>query len=95
MELSKYEKETIIIFNEAEKTASVNTYNQSLIKQLREYNRKSPRDYVINKDGEQYIECTVPKTMVKIKYPRNFSDEQRAKMSERMKTIRERIGEEN
>ena len=95
MELSKYEKETIIVFNEAEKTASVNTYNQSLIRQLREYNKKSPANYVINKDGEQYIECTVPKSMIKIKYPRNFSDEQRAKMSERMRTIRERTDDED
>lgn len=95
MELSKYEKETIIVFNEAEKTASVNTYNQSLIRQLREYNKKSPTNYVINKDGEQYIECTVPKSMIKIKYPRNFSDEQRAKMSERMRAIRERTDDED
>lgn len=95
MELSKYEKETIIIFNEAEKTASVNTYNQSLIRQLRDYNKKSPANYVINKDGEQYIECTVPKSMIKIKYPRNFTDEQRAKMSERMRAIRERADDED
>lgn len=95
MELSKYEKETIIIFNEVEKTASVNTYNRSLIKWLRECNRKNPSDYVITKDGEQYIECTVPKSMIKIKYPRNFSDEQRAKMSERMRAIRERTDDED
>ena len=42
MKLSNLEKETIILWNEAEKTASVYTYNPALIRQLSELCRTHP-----------------------------------------------------
>lgn len=40
--LTKYEKETIILFNEGEDTASIYTYNASLRKRLALFS-KAPR----------------------------------------------------
>ena len=40
--LSKYEKETIINWNEAENLASVYTFNASLKRRLAEFSRKYP-----------------------------------------------------
>ena len=42
MKLTKYEKETIILFNEAEDTASIYTYNAGLKKRLAAFIRKYP-----------------------------------------------------
>ena len=39
---SKYEKETILNFNEAEATATIYTYNASLKRRLAEFSRKYP-----------------------------------------------------
>ena len=40
--LTKYEKETIILFNEGEDTASIYTYNASLRKRLALFSKKHP-----------------------------------------------------
>ena len=40
--LSKYEKETIINWNEAESTASIYTFNADLKRRLAEFSRKYP-----------------------------------------------------
>ena len=43
MKLSKYEKETIINWNEAESTASIYTFNADLKRRLAEFRRKYPQ----------------------------------------------------
>ena len=43
MKLSKYEKETIINWNEAESTASIYTFNAYLKRKLAEFSRKYPQ----------------------------------------------------
>lgn len=40
--LSKYEKETIVLFNEAETGASIYTFNTDLKRRLAEFSRKYP-----------------------------------------------------
>lgn len=40
--LTKYEKETIILFNEGEDTASIYTYNAGLRKRLANFGKKHP-----------------------------------------------------
>lgn len=42
MTLTKYEKETIILFNEGEDTAHILTYNAGLRKRLAAFSKKSP-----------------------------------------------------
>ena len=40
--LTKYEKETIVLFNEGEDTASIYTYNAGLRKRLANFSKKYP-----------------------------------------------------
>lgn len=43
MTLTKYEKETIILFNESEDTAHIQTYNAGLRKRLAAFSKKHPQ----------------------------------------------------
>lgn len=43
MRLTKYEKETIILFNESEDEASIYTYNTGLITRLERFSRQYPQ----------------------------------------------------
>ena len=47
--LSKYEKETIINWNEGETIASIYTFNASLKRRLEDFSRKYPLLYVMDK----------------------------------------------
>lgn len=46
MKMTGIEKETIILFNEAERTAEVETYNQRLIRKLDNNCKDFPNEYV-------------------------------------------------
>lgn len=69
MRLSDYEKETIILFNEEEETANVQTYNKSLKSCLNKLFKKYPDQMTITppSSGNCFF-CTVPKAWVKIAY---------------------------
>ena len=51
MELTPYEKETILLFNEGEDTASVYTHNTRLIKKLKKLSEKYPDKIYEEKSG--------------------------------------------
>ena len=83
MKLSKYEKETIILFNEAEQQASIYTYNTSLKKRLREFVRKYPELCKLEKTNEAGG-CTyvIDKSRLSIRLQPPYSSERRKKSSE-------------
>ena len=65
MELSRYEQETIILYNQAEKTASVYTHDPKLLEKLERLTKEYPQQ--IKPDGPNtYI---VPKGCVLIREP--------------------------
>lgn len=79
MSLSKYEQETIILYNQAEKTASVYTHDPKLLEKLARLTKEYPQQ--IQPDGPNtYI---VPKGCVLIREP--YSEERRAAARERAK----------
>ena len=82
MNLSKYEQETIILFNEAEKTATIETCNKGLQNRLDGFCSKSPDIYRTN-STEPFKKYVCPKRWVKVRMPRQLSDEQRQKLKER------------
>lgn len=84
--MSKYEKETIISFNEAERTANVYTFNAALRRKLETLAQERPTECSIEKRASDYIEGTVPKAWVKIRPPRacNMTDEQRRECGARL-----------
>lgn len=84
MELSKYEQETIINYNEDEDTASVYTYDKKLRKKLERLALKYPDKITLARaypNGSS--DFTVPKSCVSIREP--YSDARRAADSARAK----------
>ena len=83
--LSNYEKETIINYNNEESTAQVFTYHRALQNKLNKLIGVNP-DISILRHGDEWTEYIVPKKWIKVSPPRqiNYTDEQRAAMAERM-----------
>lgn len=79
MNLTNYEKETIINFSEADKTASVYTHNEALKAQLLGLCGTHP-EQARQTGGNGYGGMTfeIPKKWLKIKPPRVLSEKQRA-----------------
>ena len=80
MSLSRQEQETIILFNEAEDTATVDTCNPALIRKLDKLItcRENTMITLIREDahGKAYV---IPKKWVKVSQPPMLTEEQRAK----------------
>ena len=89
---SLIERETIITFNEAEEWANVYTFNPSLIRKIVAMEDREDVSFKTYEDinGVECCECTVPKKWVKINASRILSEEQKAALTERMKTINSR-----
>ena len=79
MRLTNIEKETIINFNEAERTASIYTHNEALKRQLLELCRTHP-EKVRQTDANAWggLGFELPKKWLKVAPPRVLSPAQRA-----------------
>ena len=93
--LSNYERETIITFNEAEPTAVVYTCNRKLQNKLNKLVGDNSNISVRRKDDES-VTYVVPKKWIKVSSPRqvNYTDEQKAAMAERLAAARNKKGDE-
>lgn len=85
--LSPVERETIILFNDEETTATVETCNKAWKNKMRALCAQNAECSLIFEDEhcERYV---IPKKWVKVQIPRKLSEEQRRKMQE---TARERF----
>ena len=85
MKQERYEAETIILYNEAEQTASVYTHDPKLKEKLKRLSEKHPERIIFIMDNENGgVTYVVPKKCVQIREP--VSEEQRKAASERAKT---------
>lgn len=87
MKLTKYERETIICFNEEETTASVYTFNKKLREKLARLARKCPDQ--VRPDRPEHrgaVTYTVPKSCVSVREP--YSDARRRADSIRAKAAK-------
>lgn len=89
--LSNYERETIINFDEGSPTASVYTHNRRLQNKLNKLVDVNPNISVHCQD-EESVTYIVPKNWIKVSPPRqvNYTDEQKAAMAERLAAAREK-----
>lgn len=87
MSLTKYEQETIINFNEHERTASVYTHNKRLIHKLSENCKRHPDFFKLEKDDGQAKTFIIAKRYISIRTPR----ESRKYTEEEKENIRERF----
>ena len=89
MKRSKYEMETILLYNEEESTSSVYTHDPKLIAKLERLSAKYPNlVYPDRKEHEGAVSYIVPKRCVGVREPysaeRRKADSQRAKAAGRM-----------
>ena len=77
--LSKYEKETIINWNEAEDAASIYTFNADLKRRLAEFSRKYPRLCRLERSTtEGSVTYVIDKSSLSIRLVPPNSEERRA-----------------
>lgn len=83
MTLSRYEQETIILFNEEERVASVDVpIDSRLDKRLKVLGQEPVEQFKFKKKvvSNRY---EVPASWIKINAPKKITDEQRAELAER------------
>lgn len=80
MNLTLQERETVILFNEADPTASVYTHNAALRRRLAALATERPTECTAVRFNEEdgAAEYTIPKKWVKIKPSRILSEAQKA-----------------
>ena len=87
--LTKYEKETIVLFNEGEDTASIFTYNAGLRRRLENFSKKYPDLCRLEKSCEQGgVSYVLEKSRLSIRLQPPMSEERRQKASEYAKQNR-------
>lgn len=84
--LTRYERETIINFNEAEATAGVYTHNVALRNKLLKL-CLNEKDIRIIRQGDDVLEVEVPKKWVKISPPKKLSEKTLSEMRKHMKSL--------
>lgn len=83
MSLSRYEQETVILFNEEKFTASVYTYNGGLKRRLEALCAERPGDVRQTKNDERGgLTFEIPKKWVKVNPSRILSEAQKAVISQ-------------
>lgn len=88
MSKSREEQETIILYNEADKTASVSTENVALIRKLEKLCEQRQGECIKHERQNGVDEYIVPKKWIKVNPPRQMSAEAKAKAAERMSKLR-------
>lgn len=88
MELTKYEMETIYNYNQEDPLASCYTMDKALMRRLDALAEKH-KEITIVRESKGAREYTFPKKWIKVRAPKELSDEQRENMAKR---ARERFG---
>lgn len=92
--LTKYEKETIVLFNEGEDIAHIQTYNAGLRKRLAAFSKKHPDLCCLEKSFAQGgVIYVLDKARLSIRLIAPYSEERRKAASERAKKHGLNIGD--
>lgn len=84
--LTKYEKETIVLFNEGKDMAHIQTYNAGLKKRLAAFSKKHPNLCRLERPYEQGgVSYVLDKSRLSIRLQPPYSEERRQKASENAK----------
>jgi len=74
---SAVERETIILYNEAEATAEIETHNAALKRRLAAFRRGRPDEITLKRHDEYADTYVFPKKWIKIVPPRGATEKQR------------------
>ena len=81
MSLSLYEQETIINYNQEERTATIFTYSKSLVTRLEKLRKRLPDEVALLREEKTGArEYRVPKSCIDIKIPRDLSPAERERL---------------
>lgn len=89
--LSAYERETIITYNQEESTVDCFTYDLVLQRKLDRLVSKSEAIRMV-RQGDGWREYTFPKKWLSVRFPKQYTEEQRKAMAERMRNWRNHNG---
>lgn len=96
MALSNIERETVILYNQEEPMAGMETFHPKMIKRMDAACRDFPNEFSCTErkeiEGVPYGVYTFPKKYIKVSLPRVLTEEQKAIARERLRANR---GEEN
>lgn len=89
MRLTNEERETVIVFNEAEKMAHIETCNSRWKAEIYKIKEEHPGKIKIVKEEDEdgFLSVDLPKRYVKLRGPRLLSDEQKERLSERGRAL--------
>ena len=82
MTLTNQERETIIVFNEADDMATVDTCNRGWINKLDKLVASNPK-IVEGRTDEHSKRYLLPKSWIKVRAPREISEQERAVLRQR------------
>ena len=80
--LTNYERETVINFNNDEPTATFYTCNKAWIRKMDALCSKTT-EIIVKKQDEFSKTYIIPKTWIKVRIPRQLSEEKRKELAER------------
>ena len=87
MTLSKYEQETIFIYNQGEPNCILTTHDPALIRKIEKLIENGEAITTLKRiDG--YGEYSFTKKAIKVRFPKKLSEENRAKLAARMMAAR-------
>lgn len=85
--LSNIERETIICYNNEEKTADVYTCDKRMMTKLDALCEKHPDMFQLKRQDQYSKSYVLPKQLIGIRTPRTYTEEQKQVMSERGKAM--------
>lgn len=88
MTLSKYEQETIFIYNQGEPDCILSTHNPALIRKIEKL-IENGEEIATLKRTDEYGEYSFTKKAIKVRFPKKLSEEKRVELAARMKAARE------
>ena len=83
-QLSKFERETVITYNDGEENAVCYTCDRKLMRRFDEMRAKS-QTVMLKSEDEHSRTYVFPKKLIKVQKPRLLSEEPKQKLSERAK----------
>lgn len=91
MKLSKYEQETIVLYNAEDKNAEIYTADRTVMRKLDKLCEEHPDIYKTIKSDELSKTYSVPKNYINYRKPRTLTSEQVEIIRERMRKLKSQI----
>ena len=88
--LTKYEKETVINFNDAEKIAYVSSSQKRIKEQIKKFAKEHPDEVTIVSEDCYTVIAQMPKHYIRMKPKRYVSEEQKEASAKRLAEYRAR-----